>query len=379
MAYSSSLMNLAIKQADYAHYISRPNPNVGAIVVKNNKVIGFGYSQAYGSDHAEIVALKEAGNLAKDGELYVTLEPCSHQGKTPPCTDAIIKAGIKTVYIGILDPNPLVAGRGVELLKKAGIKVQIGYKTKQIEKQLEYYLHWRKHNLPFVMMKNAVSLDGKIAAPDGNSKWITSEEARHFGRLKRAEGGAIITGIGTVLADNPMLILRADEMDKLRIKADNNHIAQPVRIILDSSLKIPLNSKIVETAKEYKTIIIKSNSSKINHEKEDKLRQMGVNIIGINSIDNKIDLKALLVFLAEHKFTSIFIEAGPKLSTAFLNQGLVDKVFYFIAPKALGGTNDVYQHLHVDSLRTAIEFERVIPQLINKDNILLEAYVKKDI
>ncbi|HOQ79656.1 MAG TPA: bifunctional diaminohydroxyphosphoribosylaminopyrimidine deaminase/5-amino-6-(5-phosphoribosylamino)uracil reductase RibD [Candidatus Cloacimonadota bacterium] len=377
MVYSPIYMEFAIREAAKGHYLSRPNPSVGAVVVENfTKVVGWGHSQAYGQDHAEVVALKMARDHAKGADLYVTLEPCCHYGKTSPCTKAIIDAGIKTVYIAMLDPNPLVSGKGVEELKKYGIKVAVGYMAEEVQKQLEYYLHFVNKNRPFVIMKNAISIDGKIATSNGESKWITNEKSRQDGRLLRTEVSAIITGIGTVLADDPMLNIREDDLKVLETTANKSTIKSPLRVVLDPHLKTPLDYQIVKTAKTYPTIIVASNTHIDNENKVEQLQNMGVEIVLLPSDTNGIDLEALLSFLAERKITAVLVECGAKLSSSFLKAKLVDKIYYYVSPKILGANYSVYSHLDVGSIDKAIELETTSIKEIEGD-IRIEMYVKK--
>lgn len=315
--------------------------------MKNDKIVGEGFTQPYGKDHAEIQALKQAGNDAKDAEMYVTLEPCAHQGKTPPCADAIIAAGIKKVYVGIIDPNELVNGKGVEKLKNAGIEVETGIMQKEVKRQLEYYLTFIKQKRPFVIMKNAVSLDGKIATEEGFSKWITNSDARREVHLIRSGIDAIITGLGTIINDNPML--------NVRIEGDYK---SPVRVILDEHLSIPIESKVVRTADEIRTIVCKSEHY-CNKDAEDRLKENNVEIISLPESDKGVDINALIEKLYEMNFTAVMIEAGSKVCTSFLEEKLVDKIHYFMAPKILGGRFSVFQSLSIKQMHQAISVDIV--------------------
>lgn len=342
----------AMELAEKGRGKTSPNPFVGAVIVKNDEIIGEGFTQPYGQDHAEIQALKEVGEKAKDAEMYVTLEPCAHYGKTPPCVDAIIDAGIKKIYIGIIDPNELVNGKGIEKLKNAKIEVETGIMAKEVRRQLEYYLTFIKKKRPFVIMKNAVSLDGKIATEEGFSKWITSQDARRKVHLIRSEVDAIITGLGTIINDNPML--------NVRIEGDYK---SPVRIILDEHLSLPLESKIVRTASEIRTIVCKSIHY-CNKEVETKLKENNVEIISLPESNKGLDIDALMEKLYEMNFTAIMIESGSKVCTSFLEKKLVDKVHYFMAPKILGGGFSVFQSLSIKDMDQAISidiinFERI--------------------
>ena len=233
-------IELAKKGGGYVH----PNPLVGCVVVNNGEIIAEGYHEKYGEYHAERNALLRCKSETKGASLYVTLEPCCHYGKTPPCTEIIIEKGIKKVFVGILDPNPLVAGKGVKILQDAGIEVEVGLCEDEIRELNKVFLKYITTKHPYVIMKTAMTLDGKIAAFTGDSRWVTNEESRKLVHELRSEMAAVIVGIGTVLADDPMLNVRLE---------GNPH--QPIRIVVDSNLRIPVDSQLVKTAKEYRTII----------------------------------------------------------------------------------------------------------------------------
>ena len=332
----------AMELAEKGRGKTSPNPFVGAVIVKNGEIVGEGFTQPYGEDHAEVQALKMAKDEAKDAEMYVTLEPCAHHGKTPPCADAIIKAGIKKVYIGIKDPNPLVNGKGIEKLEAAGIETEVGIKSKEVKRQLEYYLKFITENKPFVIMKNAVSLDGKIATEEGFSKWITGKEARRKVHLIRSEVDAIITGIGTVMNDNPRLTVRLEGDYK-----------SPARIILDRFLTIPLETKLVRSANEVRTIVCK-NEYYCNSEKEKLLKEAGVEIMSLPEEKRGLCITDLLDKLYQMNFSVVMIEAGSSVCTSFLEKKLVDKIHYFMAPKIVGGNFSVFQSLSIKEMENAI-------------------------
>lgn len=336
------------------------NPFVGAVLVRNNTIVGKGYTQECGKNHAEIEAITDAGKEAKGADLYVTLEPCCHQGKTPPCTTAIIKAGIERVYAGISDPNPVVNGKGFAELKAAGIEVTYGFGQKKIAKQLEYYLTYRRENRPFIMMKNAVSLDGKIAAQSGDAKWISSPESREYGHALRREAGTVVTGIETLLNDNPLLNVRLKDA------------TEPVlRLIMDSRLRIPLDSEIVKTAGEIPTIVFKSEEYS-DKNKEEKL--LGFNV-GIESLpsENKeyLSLISLMEFACSKEIPTILVEAGTRLSSSFLRGELVDKIYYFIAPKIIGGGNTVFDNLNIEKMSQALHIEIDKMETVGPDLLII--------
>ena len=348
-------MELAINIAEKARGLCNPNPNVGAVIVKKNKIIGQGYTLSYGSDHAEIQAIKNCNENPKDADLYVTLEPCSHYGKTPPCTESIIKAGIKNVYAGIQDPNPKVKGKGFTSLKEAGIKTNYPFFEKEISKQLEVYLHWIQYKKPFVIMKNAVSLDGKIAAENGDSKWITSETSRKKVHELRQEADAVLTTINTLLKDDPLLNVRLE--DKKR---------DPIRIILDPKLEIPYNSQIYKTIKEQTTIIFFDKDLPIKH---------SLDAIPVSCKNNFLDFNEILSILADKNITSIMVEAGPTLNSYLLKNNYVNKLYYFIAPKIIGGTKNVYHDLDILRLENQLKIHEVDIKIFGSD-ILVSGYLK---
>ncbi|WIW71847.1 bifunctional diaminohydroxyphosphoribosylaminopyrimidine deaminase/5-amino-6-(5-phosphoribosylamino)uracil reductase RibD [Anaerosinus gibii] len=318
-------MREALRIAAYASGRTTPNPLVGAVIVKDNRIVGQGWHRKAGTEHAEIHALHQAGELAKGADIYVTLEPCSHYGKTPPCCQAIIKAGIKRVIVAMTDPNPLVAGNGLKELKAAGIEVVEGVCRDEAEKLNEVFLKWIVHKMPFIVVKTAMTLDGKIATVSGDSKWITNEKSRKFVHQLRDLYDGILVGIGTVLADNPTLTTRLDHLGK-----------NPVRIIVDSKARIPLDS-IVITNKSAHTIL--AVTERASQEKIAALLQVGIEVIVTKEKADQVDLSDLLKILAEKNICSILVEGGSRINYSFFVEHLVDKVHCFIAPKIIGGTD----------------------------------------
>ncbi|RLD59884.1 MAG: bifunctional diaminohydroxyphosphoribosylaminopyrimidine deaminase/5-amino-6-(5-phosphoribosylamino)uracil reductase RibD [Bacteroidetes bacterium] len=363
MAYNEKYFELAYNLAEKGRGKTSPNPFVGAVIVKDDKIVGKGFTQSWGKDHAEIQAIKEAGDNCNNAEMYVTLEPCSHFGKTPPCSDQIIKAGISKVYAGMKDPNPLVNGKGFKKLKDANIEIVSGIWNDKIKKQLEYYLSYIKKERPFVVMKNAVSLDGKIATESGFSKWITGIEARKEVHLLRNEMDVIVTGIGTILNDNPLL--------NVRLENKSNH---PVRVILDDNLRTPIDTKIVQTANDIQTFICKSEHY-INQEKEIELKKWNVNVMSLPKSKNGLDLKALLNELYKKNYYSVMIEAGDKLSSSFLREKLVDKIYYYIAPKIIGGDFGIFKNISIKDMNNVVNIEVEKLDKIEKDFRLI-GYLK---
>lgn len=356
-------MNEALKIAANARGRTSPNPLVGAVIVKNNRIIAEGWHRQAGTPHAEINALNMAGDLAKDSTLYVTLEPCSHFGRTPPCANAIVNAGIKKVVIAMTDPNPKVAGRGIEILKNAGIEVEVGILEDQARRLNEVFIKWITTQKPFVTLKTAMSLDGKIATATGQSQWITSEESRRKVHELRDINDAIMIGIGTVLADNPSLTTRID--------GGKN----PIRIIVDSQLRTPINANVIVDG-QAKTIIATTKNAPIN--KVDALKKSGVEIIFCGD-DRRVDLNILMNELASREITSIFVEGGGTLNFSLLENHLVDKVFAFIAPKIIGG-REALTSVEGDGfsdLNKAINLKNITTEMIGED-ILISGIVCND-
>lgn len=318
-------MRRAIELAQKGEGYTKPNPLVGAVIVKDNKIIGEGYHQFYGGPHAEINAFRNALEDVKGGKMYVTLEPCSHYGKTPPCALAIVESGIKEVVIGMKDPNPLVAGRGIRILEEAGIKVTCEVLEEEVKELNEIFIKYISTKLPFVIMKTAMTLDGKIAAHTGDSKWITNELSRKYVHKIRNKVSAIMVGIGTVLADDPMLTTRLEDKEG----------ADPIRVIIDSNGRIPLEAKVLNIDSEAKTII--AVTEKASKEKIKKIESKGAEVLIIPEKNNKVDLKYLMKELGERDIDSILLEGGSTLNYSALNEGIVDKVISFIAPKIIGG------------------------------------------
>ncbi len=301
-----------------------PNPSVGAVIVKNGKIIGKGRTQTPGASHAEIMALAEAGQNAEGSTLYTTLEPCAHYGKTPACTESIIDAGVIEVHSAMTDPNPLVDGKGLTILKNAGINSVVGEHQKQARKLVEAYTKFITTGIPFITAKYAMSLDGKIATSAGESRWITSPCARKYAHELRKHSDAIMVGIGTVLSDNPKLTVR-DNIEKPISK-------QPVRVVVDTSCRIPESSSMLN--EPGKTLIATAST---DQHKLDSLKQKNVCIEHVPTKDSMVDLDFLLNRLGEQEITSVLVEGGGTLLGSFLDLGLIDKMVAFTAPVIIGG------------------------------------------
>lgn len=323
LSYDEKYMRLAMQLAGNAIGRTSPNPLVGAVIVKDNRVVGCGWHRKAGTPHAEVHALNQAGELAQGADVYVTLEPCAHYGKTPPCAKALVEAKVKNVYGGLLDVNPKVAGKGFKILEDAGIHVEYGFLQDELRKQNEVFFKWIEHKKPFVVLKAAMTLDGKIATATGQSKWITNETSRAYGYKLRDIYDGIMVGINTVIEDNPMLTARVD--------GGKN----PIRIVVDSSLRIDINANVVQD-KSAKTIV--ATTDKADKDKILKLQAQDVDVIVVDKDENdKVDIEKLLDILGQQNICSILVEGGATLSGSFVAKKLVDKVYFFIAPKIIGG------------------------------------------
>lgn len=323
LSYDEKYMRLAMQLAGNAIGRTSPNPLVGAVIVKDNRVVGCGWHRKAGTPHAEVHALNQAGELAQGADVYVTLEPCAHYGKTPPCAKALVEAKVKNVYGGLLDVNPKVAGKGFKILEDAGIHVEYGFLQDELRKQNEVFFKWIEHKKPFIVLKAAMTLDGKIATATGQSKWITNETSRAYGYKLRDIYDGIMVGINTVIEDNPMLTARVD--------GGKN----PIRIVVDSSLKIDINANVVQD-KSAKTIV--ATTDKADKDKILKLQAQDVDVIVVDKDENdKVDIEKLLDILGQQNICSILVEGGATLSGSFVAKKLVDKVYFFIAPRIVGG------------------------------------------
>ena len=320
MEQALSLARLALGQVS-------PNPAVGAVIVKNEEIIGKGYTQPPGSGHAEIVALEQAGESARGAVLYVTLEPCCQYGRTPPCTKSIIEAGISEVHMAILDPNPQVNGKGREELENAGIKTYIGEEDKKAREINEAYIKYQLTGLPFITVKYAMSLDGKIATFSGDSKWISGKESRHFVHNLRYINDAVMAGVNTVLADDPQLTARCSGGRGGTAKE------QPLRIIIDGMALTPVTAKVFN--EHGKTIVV--TARKITEKESESYQTVGAEVLEMPSQTGYIELKQLMTELGKRRIMSVLVEGGSILFGSLFDQQLVDKVVAFVAPIIIGG------------------------------------------
>lgn len=324
MTEQEKYMKRALELAKTAMGHTTPNPMVGCVVVKDGKVIAEACHEQYGQFHAERNALTRCTVDASGSEMYVTLEPCCHQGKTPPCTDIIIEKQIKKVYVGSMDPNPKVAGNGVRILKEHGIEVETGVLEEECYKLNEIFFHYITTGKPYIAMKYAMTLDGKIASATGDSKWITGEKAREHVHYLRKKYSAILVGVDTVLADDPMLNCRSDQG------------VDPIRIICDSNLRIPLDSQIVQTATAIPTIVAYAGT--VDRKKVEEISSTGVELMKCGDAE-MVSLRILRDKLGERKIDSVLVEGGGTIHGSLLTEGIVNRVYAYIAPKLVGGGN----------------------------------------
>ncbi|ACL69755.1 bifunctional diaminohydroxyphosphoribosylaminopyrimidine deaminase/5-amino-6-(5-phosphoribosylamino)uracil reductase RibD [Halothermothrix orenii] len=325
--YMEKALTLARKGVGY----TSPNPMVGAVVVRDDKIVGEGHHRYYGGPHAEVYALEEAGEKAFGSTLYVNLEPCSHYGKTPPCVFKIIESGVKRVVISMVDPNPRVSGKGIEMLKKAGIEVTVGVLEEKARNLNEVFIKNITNRMPFVYLKMAQTLDGYLATSSGDSRWVTGKKARQYVHRLRHRVDAILVGIGTVLKDDPRLTTRlSDGKGKDSIK-----------IVLDSKLKIPLTANILNQENDAPVIIVCGH--RVDSHKKKSLKQLkSVEVLSLDLNEyGQIPIKELLINLNKKGISSLLVEGGGRVNYSFLKEGFVDKMLFFIAPKLLGGSDGV--------------------------------------
>lgn len=332
MAEKEQYMRRAIELAKLGVGKVNPNPLVGAVIVKNGQIISEGYHKGYGDLHAERNAFQNLKKKedAKGAELYVTLEPCCHHGKQPPCTEAVIEHGISKVYIGSNDPNELVAGKGIQILRNAGIEVVTEFLKEECDALNPVFFHYITTKTPYVVMKYAMTLDGKIATRTGHSRWVSGEESRARVQQTRNALKGIMVGIGTVLNDDPRLTCR--------IEGGRN----PVRIICDSKLRIPLSGSIVATAKEIPTILATvephAEYNRFWHEQKKELEKAGAEVLVVKELRGQVDLQDLMIKLGEKQIDGILLEGGSTLNYAALRAGIVNRMEVYVAPKIFGGT-----------------------------------------
>jgi diaminohydroxyphosphoribosylaminopyrimidine deaminase / 5-amino-6-(5-phosphoribosylamino)uracil reductase len=361
---AEKFMALAIEQAKKGIGKTGPNPAVGCVVVKGCKVISTGFHKKFGGPHAEAMALRAAGKRAKGALLFVTLEPCSYYGKTHPCTDAIIKAGITEVFCAGFDPNPLNNRKGIAALKLNGVKVRCGILRSRAERLNPDFIKRMREKRPFVTLKLAQSIDGKIATRKNDSRWISSKASREYVQALRGQHDAIMIGINTVLCDDPLLTIRGSKR-------------QPIKIIIDSRLRMPANSNLLGPLSPARTIIAATHNA--SSKKEEGLRKKNVDIIRVGSVPRRVDLKGLMKKLVQKGICSVLVEGGGEIAASMLELGLVDKVCFFICPIIIGGNDavNVIGGKGAGKIRDAIRFSDIRFKRIDND-IMVHADVYRN-
>jgi len=365
---TSAYLREALELARKGKGQTSPNPAVGAVLVRDGEVVGRGFHTYGGMKHAEIWALDEAGARARGATLYINLEPCSHTGRTGPCADALIAAGVSRVIAAMQDPNPRVAGEGFRKLRAAGIEVELAHDFgADAEKLNEDFVHFMRTGRPLVTLKTALTLDGKIAAPDDNRGWITSDVARAHVQHLRHNSDAILTGVGTVLADDCLLTDRTGLPRSRPL----------LRVVADSQLRIPLDSKMVAGVEGDLAIVTTSAASP---ERRKALESRGVKVLTFDGKGGRTDLRRLVEWLGEEKCLSLLIEAGSMLNGAALDTGIVDKIFFYYAPKILGGTESLSVAGGIGRRRRmdAILFRGIQLHPIAEDEFAVEGYIRKE-
>ncbi len=359
-------MKKVLKIASKVHGLTSPDPAVAAIVVKNNRIISSGYHDEYTKPHAETFALKKAGTKAKGATLYVNLEPCCHFGNNPPCTDNIIKSGITRVVAAMMDPNPLICGKGFDKLKKAGIKVEGGILEAEAKKLNEHFIKHITTKKPFVVLKMAMSLDGKISTKTGDSSWISSNESRKQVHRLRKVVDAVIVGINTIAKDDPMLNIRNVPKGKF----DN-----PLRIIVDSKARISLSSKVLKDNSS-KTIIAVTKAAPAR--KIAQIKKLGAEVLILKDREGKVSLSSLITKLGERNITHVLIEGGGSLAASAIEEKIVDKIIFFIAPIIIGGKTapTPIEGKGIDQLIKAVSLKDVLVRKSGQD-IMIEGYIEK--
>ena len=362
--YDLAFMRRAHALALKAKGRTGPNPMVGAVLVKEGRIIGEGYHASAGADHAEVVALKAASSEAQGTTLYLNLEPCCHYGRTPPCTEAIIRAGIKKVVASTFDPNPLVAGKGVERLKAAGIEVEIGLFAEEAKRLNEAFFTFIAKGRPFVILKVAASLDGKIATNAGESRWITGEAARKKVHELRDEVDAVLVGIGTVLKDDPLL----------NVRLNREGTRDPLKVIVDSYARLPLEANVLKNPKKALVAV----SSKAPKEQVEALRRRGADVLLVEGTSHKVSLGRLMEELGKRGIVSVMIEGGSEINASAFQEGIVDKLILFYAPLLIGGKEapSIVGGSGIEYLPQAIRLKDVRIERLG-DDLLIEAYIQE--
>jgi diaminohydroxyphosphoribosylaminopyrimidine deaminase / 5-amino-6-(5-phosphoribosylamino)uracil reductase len=348
-------MDLARLLAERGRYTVTPNPLVGAVVARDGTAISEGWHARAGGDHAEVIALRDAGDAARGATLYVTMEPCNHHGRTPPCTDAVLRSGISRVVVGHLDPDPRMRGKSVEILRKAGVEVEV-LDDPAYEQQNEQFMHFMRTGRPFVHLKLAATLDGRIAAAGGDSRWVTGEEARLRARELRAEAGAVLVGVGTVHTDDPILTARGLRVAPPRI----------TRVVLDPRLTIRSDSRLASTASEAPMLVFCYERALDGREKE--LEALGVEVVGARRSSEGLDLLYVLEELGRREIRGVLVEGGGETAAHFVRRRLADKITLFYAPKLVGSEGvPMIGALRVTKMAEAMKFSILNVETVGED------------
>ncbi len=366
MDIDERFMKKAIRLARRGLGSTSPNPVVGALIVKNDQIISSGYHKRAGAPHAEIVALSKAGERTRGSSLYVNMEPCNHYGRTPPCTGAILESGVRKIVVGMPDPNPHVTGRGCEFLRSKGVEVKCGVLEEECTRLNEIYVKYVTKGKPFVILKGALTLDGWIATKTGNSKWITGEKSRKFVHTLRKRVDAIMVGVETIIADNPLL---TPYLTRRSGRA-------PVKVIADTNLRIPLHSRVFNSPKSALTII--AAGSNVTNNKRKTIEGLGARVINCQMRDGRIDLADLLDKLAEMSISSILVEGGATIFSSIIREGLVDKFYIFLAPKILCGDNGIpfARGPGCDTIENCLTLKVLMVRRFD-DDIMIEGYPRR--
>lgn len=366
----NELMAEALSLAGRAEGMTSPNPLVGAVVLDaDGEVAGRGWHRKAGELHAEVLALREAGGRARGGVLFVTLEPCSHQGRTPPCAPAVVEAGVARVIAAVLDPNPLVQGKGFAHLRERGVEVEVGIMAEEAVRQNEVYFHWWRCGRPFLTLKAAASLDGKIATRSGQSRWITGEAARNAGHHFRNKMDAILVGVETVLEDDPLLTARPGGV-----------AGKPLtRIVLDSMLRTPSHARVLASRQGSSTIVATTDASPLA--KETALREAGAEVVRVQADpQGRVSLAPMLEVLGSRGVRHILVEGGGRVHGSFIREGLADRLLYFLAPLIVGDAQapGAVSGLDEEELQSLPGLFNVTHEVIG-DDLLIQGYFKKPI
>lgn len=359
-------MRRALELAGQGRGRTSPNPMVGAVLVKGRRAVGEGFHQRVGGPHAEVNALRAAGPEAEGSTLYVTLEPCTHFGRTPPCVDAVLGAGVGRVVVGMLDVNPAVAGQGVRRLQETGVAVEVGLLERECRRLNEAYITWMTEARPFVTMKVASSLDGKIATYLGESRWISGQESRRRVHALRAEADAVMVGAETACRDDPELTVREVE----------GEVRQPLRVVVDSTLRLPASARLLAGPPEARTIV--ATTEKAPLERRKAVEELGRQVLVLPERQGRVDLRSLMGRLAEMEVVSLLLEGGGELNASMVEEGLVDKVLVILAPMLVGGREapSSLDGLGVGSLKEVYRLKEVRLEKVGED-VHVEGYLKR--